>query len=203
MSRVYQKLYSFTSAESGYIYIGLASGFVIASVVFGLTNDRIMSSLSHRHNGEAQPEFRLPATIVAMPTIVIGLLWYGWTLQFRAHWVVPTIGSAVAGLGVTTVQVSYSACRNECKADNTKLSSMTYLVDSFDEFSASALAAATLARSVGGAAIPLLGPVLYRILGQGWGNTVFASVTAVCCVIPVMLYRYGSRWRAMFSTDDL
>ena len=77
------------------------------------------------------------------------------------------------------------------------------MVDSFDEFSASALAAVTMARSIGGAVIPLLGPLLYRQLDQGWGNSVLAAVALVCSVIPVLMYLYGPRWRAMFSTADL
>ena len=77
------------------------------------------------------------------------------------------------------------------------------MIDSFDEFSASALAAVTMARSIGGAIVPLAGPLLYEQLGQGWGNSVIALVNLVCCVIPVLMYIYGRRWRAMFSTDDL
>jgi hypothetical protein len=38
--------------------------------------------------------------------VTIGTLWYGWTLQFKTAWVVPIVGSGVAGLGITTVQVS-------------------------------------------------------------------------------------------------
>ena len=105
MSRVYRKVYHMSSAQSGSIYFGLAIGFVTASVAFGSTNDRIMRRLARRHGDEAQPEFRLPAAILGMPVMVVGLLWYGWSLQVRAHWIVPTIGSGIAGIGITTVQV--------------------------------------------------------------------------------------------------
>lgn len=84
-----------------------------------------------------------------------------------------------------------------------QLSITTYLVDSFDEFSASALAAITMARSIGGAVVPLLGPVLYQHLGQGWGNSVFAAVNLLCCAFPVLLFIFGARWRDIFSSDDL
>jgi len=77
------------------------------------------------------------------------------------------------------------------------------MIDSFDEFSASALAAVTMARSVGGAVVPLAGPQLYQSLGQGWGNTVLAIIASVCSVIPVLMYIYGSRWRSMFTAADL
>ena len=106
LSRTVQRVYNVSSGQSGTMYLGLASGFLAASALFGLTNDRIMHALSRRHKDEPQPEFRLPATIVAMPIVAIGTLWYGWTLQFKTPWVVPIIGSGVAGLGITTVQVS-------------------------------------------------------------------------------------------------
>lgn len=108
MSRVYRSMYNMSSAQSGNVYFGLAIGFVIASVVFGMTNDRVMHALVRRHGGETQPEYRLPATIFGMPITVIGILWYGWSLQLGAPWVVPTIGSGFAGIGITTVQVSSS-----------------------------------------------------------------------------------------------
>ncbi|KAF2482125.1 major facilitator superfamily domain-containing protein [Neohortaea acidophila] len=187
LSRTVQQVYHVSSGQSGTMYLGLALGFVAASVLFGLTNDRIMAALTKRHGGETEPEFRLPATIAAMPIVVIGTLWYGWTLERRNSWIVPIIGSGVAGLGITTVQLSVT----------------TYMIDSFDTFSASALAAVTMARSVGGAILPLAGPPLFKALGQGWGNTILAGLAALCSVLPVLMYIFGSRWRAMFSSEDL
>lgn len=106
MSRDFQRVYGLTSGQSGTVYIGLALGFVLASVLFGLSNDRIMQRLTKKYKGETQPEFRLPAAIAAMPAVVVGLLWYGWALHLKAFWIVPIIGSGIAGLGITTVQVS-------------------------------------------------------------------------------------------------
>ena len=106
LSRTVQQVYDFTSGESGTMYLGLALGFVAASVIFGSTNDRIMNALASRHGGQNQPEFRLPAASLAMPIVVIGTIWYGWTLQFKTPWEIPIVGSGVAGLGITTVQVS-------------------------------------------------------------------------------------------------
>lgn len=95
-----------SSGQSSTVYFGLALGFVVASVLFGTTNDRIMHRLARRNKSETQPEFRLPAAIVAMPVLVIGLLWYGWSLEFKTAWIVPIVGSGIGGIGITTVQVS-------------------------------------------------------------------------------------------------
>lgn len=67
LSRTVQQVYHVSSGQSGTMYLGLALGFVAASVLFGLTNDRIMAALTKRRGGETEPEFRLPATIAAMP----------------------------------------------------------------------------------------------------------------------------------------
>lgn len=77
------------------------------------------------------------------------------------------------------------------------------MIDSFDEFSASALAAITMSRSVGGAILPLVGPLLYDDLDQGWGNTVLALVALICGVLPLLMYRYGGHWRCLFSPSDM
>lgn len=77
------------------------------------------------------------------------------------------------------------------------------MIDSFDEFSASALAAITMARSVGGAILPLVGPLLFENLGQGWGNSFLALVALVCSVVPILMYKHGAHWRSVFSTSDL
>lgn len=105
-SRTVQRIYRVSSGESGSMYLGLALGFVVASILFGLTNDKIVRALAKRHTGELLPEYRLPATIAAMPVVVIGTLVCGWTLQLREHWIVPVVGSGIAGLGITTIQVS-------------------------------------------------------------------------------------------------
>lgn len=84
-----------------------------------------------------------------------------------------------------------------------QLSITTYMIDSFDAFSASALAAITMARSIGGAILPLVGPLLFDNLGQGWGNSVLALVALVCSAVPILLYKLGARWRAAFTAKDL
>jgi len=105
LSRTVQEVYNVSSGQSGSMYLGLALGFVLASVIFGLTNDRIMKLLASKHDGETRPEFRLPSTIAAMPICVIGMLWYGWAIDFKTHFILPIVGSGIAGLGITTVQV--------------------------------------------------------------------------------------------------
>ena len=78
---------------------------------------------------------------------------------------------------------------------DSKLSLQIYVVDAFAEFAASALAATTVARSLGGALIRLAGPMLYRRLGLGWGNSLVALTNLAMCIIPCVLFAHGKTWR--------
>lgn len=76
-----------------------------------------------------------------------------------------------------------------------QLSLQIYLVDAFAELAASALAATTVARSLGGALIPLAGPILYQRLGLGWGNSLVALANLAMGVVPCLLFIRGKAWR--------
>lgn len=70
-----------------------------------------------------------------------------------------------------------------------------YLVDAFPDHAASAMAASTLLRSIGGAFLPLVGPPMYASLGLGWGNSLLDFITMTLIPVPVLLIVYGERSR--------
>lgn len=118
------------------------------------------------------------ATSVIFPA---GLLIYGWTAEYKTHWIGPNIGAALFATG----------------AMGTFLVCQSYLVDVLPLYAASVLAAAVFVRSLGGFAFPLFAPSMYRELGQGWGNTVLALVSAVIGIpSPYVLYKFGRYLRA-------
>jgi len=74
-----------------------------------------------------------------------------------------------------------------------------YLVDAFPDHSASAMAASTLLRSIGGAFIPLVGPPMYASLGLGWGNSLLGFITIALIPVPVFLILYGEKMRRSYT----
>jgi hypothetical protein len=66
-----------------------------------------------------------------------------------------------------------------------------YLVDAFTRYAASAMAANTVLRSLGGALIPLCGQKMYDALGYGWGNSVLAFIGLGMLVPLFFLIKYG------------
>lgn len=161
----------------GLVYLGFGCGQIVGLFLFGAVSDAIVGRMAK--GGEMKPEYRLPLMIPGSATIPIGLLIYGWTAQFKVFWFVPIIGTFFIGFGMITVFTSVG----------------TYLVDAFPAHAASATAANTVLRSVGGALLPLAGPKMYKALDQGWGNTLLAGVSFGMMGMIVVAYKYGERLR--------
>ena len=75
----------------------------------------------------------------------------------------------------------------------------TYFIEAYPRYVASAIAASTLLRSIGGAVLPLAGPSLYDHLGQGRGNTLLAGISLIVCPMTVALYKYSGLLRKKSS----
>ena len=73
---------------------------------------------------------------------------------------------------------------------------MNYLVDTFEIYAASALAANMVLRSLGGALLPLGGEEMYAKLGLGWGNSLLGFIAVACAPVSFIFYKYGDRIRA-------
>lgn len=75
---------------------------------------------------------------------------------------------------------------------------MTYLIDAFPRYAASAISANTLLRSLLGAFLPLAGLNMYDALGLGWGNSLLAFIALAFSAVPLLFYKYGEYLRKRF-----
>jgi len=177
---VFEGHYGFSQNIVGLVYIGLGVGMMAGLGVLGATSDRIMKSLSNKHNGvRLKPEYRLPLLMYTGPAVPIGLFIYGWTAQYDVQWAVPIIGTGFVGVGL----ISAFMCIN------------TYLIDTFTLYAASAIAANTILRSILGAVFPLFALQMYHAIGLGWGNSVLAFASLAMCPIPWLFYWCGEKLR--------
>lgn len=78
-----------------------------------------------------------------------------------------------------------------------------YLVDAYNMYAASALAANTVMRSIAGATLPLCALKMYDALGLGWGNSLLAFIAIALFPIPLLIGRYGEKLRTSFNNDRL
>ena len=178
LGTVFQDEYKFTTGQSGLAYLGLTVGFIFSQFTLGRFSDLYVVKMEAKH-GLKRPEDRLPPSIIGACLLPIGLLWYGWSLESHTYWLVPIIGSSLIAIGVL---YSYLAVQ-------------MYLVDSYTTYSASALGACTIIRSLGQSLIPLAANPLYRRVGYGWGNSVFALIAMTLIPVAVLVWIFGGRLR--------
>ena len=75
-------------------------------------------------------------------------------------------------------------------------SALNYLIDTFQRYSASAIAANTFLRSIFACAFPLFIDPMYHALGIDWGSSVFGFFSLILIPIPYLFWIYGKRLRA-------
>ncbi|KAI0483314.1 major facilitator superfamily domain-containing protein [Xylariaceae sp. FL0804] len=179
---------------SGLNYISLGIGFFLGAQICAPLQDRIYAAMKRRYGAPGRPEYRTPMMFPAAVLVPVGLLIYGWTAEYKTHWIGPNIGASLIGLG--------SIVGFQCLQG--------YLVDAYARYAASAVGAATVLRSLAGFGFPLFAPALYSPvsspggggLGYGWGNSLLALVGALVGLPgPLLLWRYGEvlRRRSPFA----
>ncbi|CAL1696592.1 unnamed protein product [Somion occarium] len=177
---LFLETYHFSVGVSGLAYLGLGIGFFIASGIGAYLGNIIYKRLSDKNGGVGKPEMRMPVLILGSFFVPIGLFWYGWSAQAKLHWIMPIIGTAIFGFGFMTTFIPIQL----------------YLVDAFT-YAASALAAASVLRSLFGFAFPLFGAQMFKALGNGGGNSLLGGLTIVLGIpFPIWIYYYGERIRA-------
>ncbi|OJD23493.1 hypothetical protein ACJ73_05155 [Blastomyces percursus] len=182
-SSVFVGQYNFSTGSAGLAFLGIGVGSIIGLAFSSAFSDRILQNLAKKNNGEMKPEYRVPLMIPGGLCVPIGLFWYGWTAEKGVHYVVPIVGTSFLGIGMIMVFMTGS----------------TYLVDAFTVHAASAMAATTVLRSLGGALLPLCGLKMYSTLGLGWGNSLLGFIALAMTPIPWAFYQYGERVRTSKS----
>ncbi len=157
------------------IFLGALLG--AAANVF---NQTIYNKAYHAAGNRAVPEKRLPPMMVGSVLFSAGQFLTGWTASKDIHWIVPCIGLVMLGAGFFTI---FQAALN-------------YLVDTFQAYAASAVAANTFLRSCFAGAFPLVVGPLYHNIGVGPGVSIAAGFAALLIPVPFVFYIYGKRIRA-------
>lgn len=178
---MYRGTYGFNAGEEGLAFLPIGLGALIACAMY-LTYDAFLARARARHrpwtrNEEAR---RLPLACAAGPFIVASLFWAGWTARPSIHWAAPVFAGVPFGVG-------YLLCF---------MAILNYLVDAYEVFAASAMAAAGTSRSVFGAVLPFATRPMYGALGVDWACSLLGFVMLGLCAIPFVFWRFGGAIRA-------
>ncbi|KAI1814469.1 major facilitator superfamily domain-containing protein [Poronia punctata] len=111
----------------GLNYISLGLGFFVGVQVCAPLQDRIYASLKKKYGGPGRPEYRVPMMIPGAFLVPVGLVIYGWSAEFKTHWIFPNIGTFLFTAGTI---VAFQCLQG-------------YLVDTYTRYAASAVSAGT------------------------------------------------------------
>ncbi|KAL6794143.1 major facilitator superfamily domain-containing protein [Trichoderma afarasin] len=158
---------------------------IFLGAIFGcganVYNQLLYNKAYHAAGNRAVPEKRLPPMMVGSILFSGGQFLMGWTGPQRdIHWIVPCIGLVMLGTGFFTI---FQAALN-------------YLVDTFQAYAASAVAANTFLRSCFAGAFPLVVGPLFHNIGVGPGSSITGGFAALLIPVPFFFYKYGKRIRA-------
>ena len=196
-AQIFQNYYGFGSVESGLSFLGIGLGSFVAVGIFRLTSDRYMTRKTAQADAaaasagkvreEMKPEYRLQTLPIGGLLVPIGLFIYGWTAQYRIHWIVPISATGLIGCGNVFINTSLQM----------------YLIDTYDVYAASALAANVVLRSLVGALLPLSGLRMYNALGIGWGNSLLGFIALLFLPLIFVIMKHGEYLRKRFEIKSL
>jgi MFS family permease len=152
------------------VFIGAVLG-----ALANIYNQTLYNKAYHAAGNRAVPEKRLPPMMIGSVLFSAGQFMMGWTARRDIHWICPCIGLVLLGLGFFTI---FQAALN-------------YLIDTFTQYAASAVAANTFLRSCFAGAFPLVVGPLYHNIGVGPGSSITGGFAALLIPVPFIFYIYG------------
>ncbi|KAL8648830.1 MAG: hypothetical protein Q9226_005826 [Calogaya cf. arnoldii] len=181
---IYIILFTFLNGEglTGLSFIGISIGLCLASLLVPFIyrfakND--LAKIKAEGCTRLPPEFRLWFAMLGAPAIPISLFWMGWTARPSVSYWSPLIASVLFGYGILGVFIS----------------SYQYIIDSYETYSASALASVTLIRYVAAGGSVEYAIPFYTNVGVPWTCTILGAISALCVPLRYLFFAFGPRIR--------
>ncbi|KAI5831965.1 MFS general substrate transporter [Schizophyllum commune Tattone D] len=170
---------NFSISHMGLIFIAVSIGTTLGAFI-NIVLSAHYPRLIREWRGFPPPEQRLLGAMVGGPLMVVGAFWLGWTGEYAdVHWAAPAGSLILIGASISLVFMSF----------------LSYLVDTYLHYSASAFSVNTTIRSLVAAAFPLFTTQMFTELGVNWAGTLIGLVCLVLVPVPFLFYKYGPRIR--------
>ncbi|OQU95323.1 hypothetical protein CLAIMM_01548 [Cladophialophora immunda] len=182
ISNVYRNrdTYNFTALQAGLVYLSPFVGGILGTAVAGRVSDVIVRFMARKNGGVYEPEFRLVMAIPVALSTAVGLMGFGWSVQERDAWIVPTIFFGVISFG--------------CSLGST--TSITFCVDSYRQYAGEALVTLNFSKNI-------FHGLVFSLFFANWleddgPKTTFLAIGAIqiaCMLTAIPMYIYGKRAR--------
>ncbi|KAJ5826913.1 hypothetical protein N7447_003676 [Penicillium robsamsonii] len=173
---IFGGVYGFTVEQTSFTLIPIGVGAASSGFV-ALYYDVIYEKAKKLNKAwTSSPEVhRLPMSCIAGPCLTVSMFWLAWSAKSTLHWAAPAMSGFVFGFGFQIIFISL----------------LTYVTDAYKIYSASALAASVIVRSIAGALFPLAAEPLYESFGVAWATSLIGFISLACIPIPFALMRWG------------
>ncbi|KAK8226667.1 MFS multidrug transporter [Phyllosticta capitalensis] len=128
------------------------------------------------------PEAKIKSFAIAVPALAAGLWIFAWTIPP----LVPHVSWAVSMLAL--IPVGFAT--NDLDAVLAG-----YIADSYEMYAASAFSSLSMLRSILAAVFPLFTGRMFEKIGSNAACSVFAAITTLFCISPLILLRWGKHLR--------
>ncbi|PPQ90717.1 hypothetical protein CVT25_005025 [Psilocybe cyanescens] len=162
------------------------TGTAFVSIMLGIVGAGMFLPMQEHAYAKATkfgtfPEARLYPMMFGSFLLPVALFIFAFTGAYVwVHWIAVCIAGFLFGFAMILIYVSANS----------------YIIDSYSDYAASAMAAKTLLRSECGAMIPLFVTQMFHGMGFQWAGLLLALIAAVIAPVPFVFYKYGDRVRA-------
>ena len=180
---IFTDTYGFSQGITGLTFLGIGIGLCCASLFVPLIyiwSRQDLAKVKAQGGDRLPPEFRLWFAMFGAPAIPISMFWMAWTAYPTISYWSPLAATVLFGYGILCVFIS----------------SYQYIIDSYETFSASALASVTLIRYVAAGGMVEVAIPMYSNLGVHWTLTILGALAALMVPVPYLFYAYGEKIRA-------
>ncbi|KAH8694094.1 major facilitator superfamily domain-containing protein [Talaromyces proteolyticus] len=159
-------------------FFGILVGVMFALII-NFANQPSYARAVKNNNGQAVPEARLPPMIAGGILLSVGLFWFGWTADPKFSWALPVVASGFIGAGFNIV---FQQCLN-------------FIVDTYGMYSASAVSANTMLRSILACGLPMASRPMFENLGVGPASSLIGGISCLAIPVPFFLMKYSAALR--------
>ncbi|KAK6530611.1 hypothetical protein TWF281_007451 [Arthrobotrys megalospora] len=176
---IFKKTYNLSDGLTGSCFGSIAAG----ATAFTLCAPGLYSWARHHteyvSGAHIKPEFRLWPAMVVAPLLPISLFWLGWT-NFSTVSIWSGLGACFC-FGIVLIAIY--------------VSSYEYIIDSYGDHAAIALASVTMVRYLIAGGMVMAARPMYEGIGVHWTMTLLGCLAVVLTPGPYLLYIYGHQLR--------
>ncbi|KAK9466137.1 major facilitator superfamily domain-containing protein [Lipomyces arxii] len=179
---IFIELYGMSPTIGELPYLSMIVGqFIGCGIMLGFEPLTLRAIAANR--GYPVPEMRLYGCMIGGIVFPIGMFWLTWAGAYHehVHWAVPTVAGIFVGCGIIMIF----------------LCSLTYLIEAYLMFAASAMAANTVLRSAFGAGFPIFATAMFHNLHVQWAGTLLGCIGILLAPVPFLFFKYGLKLRQM------